>query len=738
VLPRTGRWVGTHPLAVVVLWVLLVAAGVGAALGAFGNEGLFERLGSGASSVPGEAQDGSALLEERAPSGRSVLLQLDGLGPAGPAAPGVQAPLAAGAADLAAIDGVVEVAAPLAAAGPAAAALTSTDGTSALVTAALDPALPDAEGEAAAEAVGVRLDALADEVAQAAPGSSGRVGSVAGLVDDVNAQVQDDLRTGEAVALPLSLLVMVIVFGGFLAAGIPVVGALVTIGGGLAALLGFSHLIDLDASVVNVVTVLGLGLCIDYGLLVVSRYREELRALADAGQPATERAVRTRALEATLAAAGRTVVFSAVTIAVSLCGLLVFRADILRSMGLASFSVVVLALLVALTLVPALLALGGAALARPGLATRVPGLRALARRTGDVAPEEGRFSALARRVQRRPWAVLVGVTAVLLVAASPVLSLQLRSDGVQLLPVGNPSREFFTDLEERFPAASSPAVTVVAEATPAQARAYAAELAAVPGVASVDPPTPVGDLVTLGVRVDGDPLGAAARDVVADLREQRPEFPTWVTGQAAAVVDFTAELTSRAPWAVALVVVATFALLFLMTGALLVPLKALLVNVLSLGASLGVVVWVFQEGHLAGPLSFTPTGGVETFVPPLVLAFGFGLAMDYEVFLLARILEARERGARTDAAVVLGLQRSGRIITSAALIIVLVFAGFVAGDLLAIKQVGLALAVAIAVDASLVRMLLVPAVMTLLGERNWWAPAPLRRLHARLGVREHG
>ena len=735
-LERTGRWVATRPLLVVVVWALLVAAGAGAALGAFGNQGLFDRLGSGETSVPGEAQEGAELLEARDPSGRSVLLQLDGLGPAGPAAPQVQAALGAGAADLAAVEGVVEVAAPLAAAGPAGAALTSTDGTSALVSVSLDPALSGGAADRAAEEVEERLHALAEEVEQASPGGQGRVGSVEALVDDVNAQVEEDLRTGEAVALPLSLLVMVVVFGGFLAAGVPVVGALVTIGGGLAALLGFSHVIDLDASVVNVVTVLGLGLCIDYGLLVVSRYREELRALAAAGRPASERAVRSRALEATLRTAGRTVVFSAVTIAVSLCGLLVFRADILRSMGLASFSVVVLALLVALTLVPALLALGGARLTRPGLAARLPGLRALARRTGDVAPEEERFSALARRVQRRPWTELVAVSAVLLVVASPVLSLQLRSDGVQLLPVGNPSREFFTDLEERFPAASSPAVTVVADAAPQEAEAYAAQVAALPGVTSVDPPVAVGDLTSIGVRVDGDPLGAGARELVADLREQRPGFDTWVTGQAAGVVDFSAELLTRAPYAAALVVAATFVLLFLMTGAVLVPLKALAMNVLSLGASLGVVVWVFQDGNLAGPLGFTSTGGVETFVPPLALAFGFGLAMDYEVFLLARIMEARQAGATTDVAVVVGLQRSGRIITSAALIIVLVFAGFAAGDLLAVKEVGLALAVAVAVDATLVRMLLVPAVMTLLGERNWWAPAPLRRLHARFGVSE--
>jgi RND superfamily putative drug exporter len=246
-----------------------------------------------------------------------------------------------------------------------------------------------------------------------------------------------------------------------------------------------------------------------------------------------------------------------------------------------------------------------------------------------------------------------------------------------------------------------------------------------------------GGLVTLGVRAPSGADTGAQQDLLAALQEDRPPFTSYLTGQVAALDDFSDDLASRAPYGVALVVLATFVLLFLLTGSVLVPLKALLANALSLGACLGVVVWVFQEGHLEGLLGFTSTGGIETFVPPLALAFGFGLAMDYEVFLLSRILEARDQGLRTDEAVVAGLQRSGRIITSAALIIVIVFSGFAAGDLLAIKQVGLALAVAVAVDATLVRMLLVPATMTVLGERNWWAPGPLRRLHDRFGISEH-
>jgi RND superfamily putative drug exporter len=254
-------------------------------------------------------------------------------------------------------------------------------------------------------------------------------------------------------------------------------------------------------------------------------------------------------------------------------------------------------------------------------------------------------------------------------------------------------------------------------------------------VSAVDPPRQQGPLVTLGVRVDdGDPGGQLAKDVVRELRSERPAFETWVAGQAAGTIDYTSSVVRRAPLAIGVVVLATFALLFLMTGSLLVPLKALLMNVVSLGACLGVLVVVFQRGNFEDLMGFTSNGGIESTIPPLVLAFGFGLAMDYEVFLLARIKEQRDAGASNDVAVAEGLQRSGRIITSAALLVVIVFSGFAAGQLLVVKQTGVALVVAVLIDATLVRMLLVPATMTLLGEWNWWAPRPLRRLHERIGV----
>jgi len=229
--------------------------------------------------------------------------------------------------------------------------------------------------------------------------------------------------------------------------------------------------------------------------------------------------------------------------------------------------------------------------------------------------------------------------------------------------------------------------------------------------------------------------GETARAVVLAVRAQRPGFPVWVTGQAAHQIDFTAALVERVWWVVGVVALATFVLLFLMTGSVVIPVKALLTNALSLAAALGVLVWAFQDGHLSGLLGFTSVGGIETYVVALVLAFAFGLAMDYEVFLLSRVTELHVQGMATDDAVRWGLQRSGRIITSAAAIIVFVFVGFVAGRLLVIKEVGFALAVAVSIDATLVRCLLVPATMTVLGRWNWWAPAPLARLHRRLMIR---
>jgi RND superfamily putative drug exporter len=734
-LERLGRAEARHARSITLACLVIVVLAFAVALGALGGGSLFDRLSSGNPDVPGETQTGRQLLDARAESGQRVLVMLDGVDPSAPA---VRTRVEQVAAQVAAVPGVQTVASAYSAGGPQSPtgrAFVATDGRGLLVVATLRPRLSSDAEQRAVD----RSQQLLGTVDDGLPGATARVGGVDQLVHDITHQVEVDLRTGEGVALPISLLVMVLVFGGFLAAGMPLAGAIASIGGALASLYGFSRAIDLDATVVNVVTILGLGLCIDYGLLIVSRFREELHALDDPGahDPEARRQQVETALGRTVAHAGRTVLFSALIVGISLSGLLLFQTSILRALGAAGVSAVAVALLVALTFVPAMIALAGHRLVRPGLPMRVPGLRALLRRLGDVAPGEGVFSRLALRVQRRPWWVAVVVVVALLGLAAPALSLRMTSSGTALLPKGADQRTFFELLDQRFPAIADPEVTIAARADLSQVQAWARDVAAVPGVASVVPPKQLDDLVVLGVQVTGDDAtGETATSVVEHLRSHRPDFPVWVVGQAAGEIDYSHAIRQRAPLAGGLVVLATFVLLFLMTGSVLVPLKALLMNVVSLGASLGVLVLIFQDGHLENLLSFTSTGAIESTIPPLVLAFGFGLAMDYEVFLLSRIKEEHDHGRDNDTAVVQGLQRSGRIITSAALLVVIVFTGLIAGQLLVVKQTGVALATAVAIDATLVRMLLVPATMTLLGEWNWWAPAPLRRLHARFGLQE--
>ncbi|OJV80273.1 MAG: hypothetical protein BGO37_02535 [Cellulomonas sp. 73-92] len=743
VFARLGRVIGRHPRLTVLVWLLLAVVGYGVAgLGIHGGQSVFDRVTSGAPDVPGsQSKAADDLLGRIDQSGASLTLVLTGVDPV---SAGVAAAMPPIRRDLAAVPGVVSVVDPLALPGgptnPAAAPLVARDGHGFLVVVGLDPNLADGPQQTALDAVHSLLQAAPARLTEAAPGATGIVGGTSLIVSDIHGQVERDLRTGEAVALPIALVAMIFVFGGFLAAGMPMAGALASIGVGLAAVLGMTYLMDVDASTLDVITALGIGLSIDYGLLVVSRFREEIHRLVDRdGGAATRRrrgdgAVAT-AIERTLATAGRTVTFSAVTVAISIAGLLVFSPPILRSIGAAAVAIVVVALATALTLVPALLVWTGRRLSRPSPLLRVPGLRRVMARTSDVDSTEGFFSRLTARVQRRPWWVIGGCILVLGVIALPVRHMELRNSGAELLPAGSSQRAFIDAIAANYPAAQAAAVTVVAETSLTSAKAWATQLGALHDVATVDPPRAAGSYVVIGVRPDStDAGGKVARSVVTEVRALDPGFPTWVTGQAAHSVDFMAALTERVWWVVGIVSLATLVLLFFMTGSVLIPIKALLTNALSLAAAMGVLVWGFQDAHLSGLLDFIPVGGIESYVVALVLAFAFGLAMDYEVFLLSRVKELHDAGHPTDEAVRLGLQRSGRVITSAAAIIIVVFAGFVAGRLLIIKEVGFALAVAVFVDASLVRCLLVPATMTVLGRWNWWAPAPLKRLYERSAI----
>ena len=708
------------------VWVVLTAAAFAVAVGGVTGESLFQRLNSGAPTAPSESTTGSAILAAGSAGNDSLTLQVRGATLTDATA---VATATTATQTLAAGPGVTSVTSPLllpqGPANPAAAALLrggSLSGGGFVTVAQFGKDLTGTQRAAAHDAAERQFAAIAG----AFPGATSDVGGVRPLIDAITGQIEVDLRQGEGIALPLSFLVMVFVFGGFVAAGMPIIGSIVAIGGGLVSLFGFSHLIDLDASVVNVVTLLGLGLSIDYGLLTVSRYREELGAIAAADtdhrrHTFTPEDVVT-ATSRTVATAGRTVLFSGLTVAIALSGLMIFEAEIVRAIGAAGVSVVLVALVVDLTLLPALCALGA---------------KRLVPRRRETGPDRGVFSALARFVQARPVSVIVVTLAALLALAWPATSMRLTSSGVELLPTSAPQRVFFEQLDADYPALQGADVTVVAEAPLATVQQWATgSVADLPGVEGVTTKAVTPDLTSVAVRVQGKPLDPPSTAVVDALRANRPGFTTYVTGPAASQQDFVTSMVSRAPYAVGLVVLGTFVLLFLMTGSLVVPLKALILNVVSLGAALGVLVLTFQDGHLQGLISFSSVGAIEALIPFLALAFGFGLSMDYEVFLLARIAELYRQGVPNDRAVALGLQRSGRIITSAALLIIIVFAGFAAGQLLIIKEIGVALVVAVVLDATIVRMLLVPATMTLLGRWNWWAPGPLARWHARHGITE--
>ncbi|TFD76708.1 MMPL family transporter [Cryobacterium fucosi] len=750
-----GVFIARHRFIVLIAWVVLIAAFVATALGGVAGETLFQRLSSAGPTVQGEASEAEQLLQStRNQDTESLSLLVYGvvLSSAQAREAGPATILAEAAADLRNLDGVTEVVNPLEIPplpddrpNPAAAPLFAADGRGLLLTVAMSTS-NGRLSDTVLTPVRARLEAAAAGLRKAAPDATVEVGGTPLLVDSLVAVAEADLQKGELISLPIALLVMLLIFGGFLAAGIPLIGAIASIVGALGTLYAFSFLMDIDTTVLNVITVIGLGLSIDYGLLIVSRFREAFRALglrppatplpAHEGQDAAAHQSRDerhelmlQAVGTTIDTAGRTVLFSGLTFAIATVGLLVFEPTIIRAIAVGAVSVVLIAILTALVLVPALLGYFGERLLHPGLLTRIPGLGGLLTRFGDVAPQEGVFSKLTRGVQRAPTLIaLVGIAALLLLG-SPVLGMNVTNSGSDAIPRSSSQYGFVTALNDHFPLATGAKVQLVADTDEASAVAWADQVRALPHVTDATPPADVNGHWVSRVSVDTHEGPAVVREIRAD----RPAFTNWVGGSDAASVDYTDSLQRGAPWAALIIAVATFVLLFLMTGSVVIPVTALVISTISLGASVGVLVWGFQEGNLSGVLNFDPAtiSGVDPLVLTLVLTFGFGLAMDYEMFLLSRIKEHHDQGESTRLAIETGLQSSGRIITSAGLIIVLVFAGFATGDLMQMKQIGIALAVAVLLDATLVRAVLVPSVMTSLERILWWAPrwSPRRGRH---------
>jgi len=546
------------------------------------------------------------------------------------------------------------------------------------------------------------------------PGAQVKVGGDAGAMADSMTAPENDLVHASLLAFPILLVALFFIFRGLRAALVPIVASLAAMATTFIALLGVTYVTSLAPYATDVVMLLGLGLAVDYSLLMVNRFREARATGASVAD----------AVEHTGATAGRTVTFSALTVATALSGLFFFGDPTFTSVAIAGIATVLIAMAAALTLIPALLAAWG-------------------RKLGAKARQDasdGWFGRLARTVQARPALAALAVAGLLAAAALPYLHAHYGLGDPRTLPASSQARQVDQTLLARFPGGMQADPIQVVARVPASDPAiggYAASLAHQPGVAAVSVEHGLhGNVSVIDVTPTGSTQGSAAEHLVGVLRDHRPHFTTYVTGSAASLADFKAEIASRIPYAVAWIALATFALLFLMTGSVLIPLKALAMNILSLGATFGALVWVFQDGHLASLLGFTAFGAIEAWAPVIIFTFAFGLSMDYEVFLLSRIKEAHDEGHTTNDAVAHGLQRSGRIITSAALLILIVFLGFAAGQTLGIKEMGLALAIAVAVDATLIRCVLVPATMTLLGPANWWAPGPLRRLHQRIGLHE--
>ncbi|MFF4501509.1 MMPL family transporter [Streptomyces sp. NPDC001401] len=687
-LSTLARAATRRPLTVILLWVLFLLLGFGLGTGVFG------RLSDNVPEVPGtESERAAQYLDRVDPTGESFTAVVEGVAVS---APGLRDQVERAVADVRRIAGVAAVPDPYTTRG-----LTAADGQALIVPVTLKGGLGDDAEEKA-------VDAAADRIKQIdAPEVHVSGGPLLGK--QLGERAQEDVKNAELISLPVVLALLLVVFGGLRAAGLPLVIAVSGIAGAFLALFGFSQVTDISVYAIQVTTMLGLGLAVDYALLMLVRFREERRHTQDVVE----------AVHRTVAAAGRTVLFSGLTVAVSLTGLLVFPSVFLRSMGLAVAAVVVIDMLAALTLLPALLTRFGAKIA-PAKA--------------GPEGEEGRFFArVARFSARRRVAVLATVVPALLVLALPVTGMKIEIGDATQLPSSTEARQLYDTVDAHFPQGTgvSP-VTVVLK--PGTDSATADRIRALSPTARSRSLPDGGTVVQLqpSGRVDGK----EATGLVKEVRAVRGTEPVQVTGPAARLVDFRAMLSDRAPWAALTVLAGIFVLLFAFTGSVLIPLRTILTTLLSLGAALGAVVWVFQDGHLAGALGAERLGALSLTAPPLIVAIAFGLAMDYELFILARMREARSVTRDDQEAVVAGLRRSGRVVTCAALLLAVVFGAFMTGGFSPILQIGLGLTLAVLIDATVVRMLLVPATMTLLGRSAWWAPKPLRRAHDRFGLRE--
>ncbi|WP_307803925.1 MMPL family transporter [Micromonospora echinofusca] len=609
-------------------------------------------------------------------------------------------------------------------------ALRSTDGRSALILVRLVGAEDERQGHA--KELMAELDRRDLPFSVQATGESQ-------VNREIIEQSEQDLIRAELIVTPLTLLILLLVFGSVVAASLPAVVGAIAVLGSLAVLTPLAEITNVSVFALNVATALGFGLAVDYSLFIVTRYREELALGRDSHQ----------AVVVAVVTAGRTVLFSACTVALSMCGLLVYPLFFLRSLAYSGILVVGFGALAAVVVLPAVLAVLGPKVFRWSLPW--------ARADRDVRAA-GFWSALARTVMRRPVLTAGPVMLLLVALALPFTQVRFGLADANVLPADAPAARAANVVERDFDAHAIDALTVALPGGTADARldSYVQRISALPHVTHVDAPTgryadgaqavpatPAHaamvnpDGVRLNVVLDVDPFSAAGERVVAQVRDLPGPVPALVGGPSATLVDTKGVVGGMLPWALAIVGVSTFILLFLFTGGLLVPVKALVLNLLSLTATFGVMVYVFQDGHLKWLVGdFTATGYLEVTIPVLAFCIAFGLSMDYEVFMLSRMREEYVRHGDNERAVAVGLARTGRLISAAAVIVASVMVALATSQLSLLKLLGVALALAVVTDALLVRAVLVPAFMRLAGRANWWAPGPLARLHRRIGLRD--
>ncbi|WP_159625231.1 MMPL family transporter [Actinomyces sp. zg296] len=739
---------------VVATWAVIAFVLLTPALGGAGIDGLFNRLGPTKTSIDGsQSAQGQSIYSALQGDGVAVTLQVRGLD-LDTQIDAVAAALAPVHADLNDLVGEVNVADPFVVPDPlgnkGVQAFIAQDHSGFLMFVTVNPngreiASPDDTAYARklqrdVQRVTDRLRRVPDDLRQIAPGVSGIVTTDALVSEAVNDQAAADLARGEALALPAALILMVLVFGGFLVAGMPLLGGITSIVSSLGVLWLASLMVDLGGLEVTVITMIGLGLSINNALLMTVRFREELglgRADPRATAPPAARSRRRRtgrrdpliaeAMERTMLTAGRTVLVTTAAVALPLAALVSVGAPSLRVTAIAGAVVVALAALSAITLVPAALVLLHGFMSRPPLLSRVPVLRALAHPVDGSSRDDGAFAALARGAQARPWPVLAACAALLALLAWPLAHLHPLVSDRELLPPNADQRVYQRVLEEQYPNLAATDAVLIMQATGDSAKSFIDEqVAHAPGVSSVTQ-TKAGQYTVAYLSLEGSASSLSAERAVAAVRALNPPADTWVTGKAATQVDFRSALVGALPIMIVIGMGAAMLLMLLMTGSLIIPLLALLTTALSLAASLGATTLLIQDGHLAGALGVTPIGGVEGYAVATALALGAGLAMSRELIILTRMRDRRARGERGDAVVAAGLQGTGRILSVAGAVLLVVLVSFTTGRLIAIKEVSLILALMVVIDAVIVRLLLFPAAMSLLGPRAWWAPPSLRR-----------